>query len=186
METTSLYISLFFLVISLSIIAIVIHSLWRLLFKKEHAPFIPIPQQAIPYLLEHATIGEHDMVYDLGCGDARILCALAKKNPQATFIGIEKALFPFFVAKIRSISFPNITIQRKNFFKVPLNNATVIITYLFPSVMDLLLPKLETELHNTKLFSFDFPFSKKEHETIYVLKERSGKLGSKIFVYRFE
>ncbi|TSC52684.1 MAG: putative ribosomal protein L11 methyltransferase [Parcubacteria group bacterium LiPW_41] len=180
------YITFFFLIITLLVITGVIYSLWRLLFKKNHAPFIPIPHDAIPSLVEHADINKGDVVYDLGCGDARILKILAKKYSDAQFIGIEKALFPYIIAKISSLRFPNITIRRKNFFKIPIANATVVITYLFPSVMDLLLPKFEKELHNTKLLSFDFPFSKKEYETMYVIKERQGKLGSKIFIYRFE
>jgi len=185
MELISLYTNLFFLIISFSIIAIVIHSLWRLLFKKNHAPFIPIPHDAISSLVERAKINKGDVVYDLGCGDARILQALAKKHIDAQFIGIEKALFPYLLAKITSLKFSNITIKRKNFFKTHIENATIIITYLFPSVLDLLLPKFEKELHNTKLFSFDFPFSKREYEAMYVIKERQGKLGSKIFIYQF-
>lgn len=180
------YITFFSLIITLLVIAGVIYSLWRLLFKKNHAPFIPIPHDAIPSLVERTNINKGDVVYDLGCGDARILQALAKKHTDAQFIGIEKALFPYLLAKITSLKFRNITIKRKNFFKVPIENATVVVTYLFPSVMDLLLPKFEKELHNTKLLSFDFPFSKKEYETVYVIKERQGKLGSRIFIYRFE
>ena len=117
------------------------------------------------------------------CSD---ITSARKKHPDAQFIGIEKALFPYILAKISSLKFNNIKIKRKNFFKIPIADATVIITYLFPSVLDLLLPKFERELHNTKLFSFDFPFSKKEYETMYSIKEREGKLGSKIFVYKFE
>ena len=186
MESLSLYVALFFLVVSSFIFIGIIYSLWRLLFKKNHAPFIPIPYDAIPSLIKHAAITKGDVVYDLGCGDARILRILARKHPDAQFIGIEKALFPYIIAKISSLKFNNIKIKRKNFFKIPIADATVIITYLFPSVMDLLLPKFKSELHNTKLLSFDFPFSEKEYETVYIIKERQGKLGSKIFIYRFE
>jgi hypothetical protein len=180
------YITFFSLLVTLFIIFGVFYSLWRLLFKKNYAPFIPIPHDAIPSLIEHATITKGDIVYDLGCGDARILQVLAKRHPDVQFVGIEKALFPYLIAKIFSLKFNNIKIKRKNFFKIPITDATVIITYLFPSVLDLLLPKFERELHNAKLFSFDFPFSKKEYETVYTIKERQGKLGSKIFVYKFE
>jgi len=181
-----LYITFFSLVITLLVVTGVIYSLWRLLFKKNYAPFIPIPQDAIPALVEHAAITKGDVVYDLGCGDARILRTLAKKHPDAQFIGIEKALFPYLIAKISSLKTTNITIRRKNFFKISIKDATVIITYLFPSVMDLLLPKFDQELHNAKLFSFDFSFSKKQYKAMYTIKDREGKLGSKIFIYQFE
>lgn len=186
METISLYIRLFSLIISLSMIILVTRSLYRLLFTKNHAPFVPIPNKAIPSLVEHANIKKGDIVYDLGCGDARILKALAKKHTDAQFIGIEKAIFPYLLAKITTLKFSNIKIKRKNFFKVSTENATVVITYLFPSVMDLLLPKLEKELHGAKLLSFDFTFSKKKYETMHTIKGRQGKLGSAIFIYRFE
>jgi len=157
----------------------------RLLFLKS-APFVPIPNDALEQLLAPIAPQKNSVVYDLGCGDGRVLLFLAKKYPEATYKGIEFRLFPFLLAKFKTRNQKNINIIRGNFFKISLSDATHIITYLFPSVMDSLLPKLEQELKNVTLLSFDFPFSKKDEYEKRDLLQRQRKLGSRIYLYKFE
>lgn len=176
---------LFLNLLSFGILGFLVVIFFRLIFSKK-APFVPIPEEALSKLLSETTLDENDVVYDLGCGDGRVLVYLAKKFRGATYIGIELRLFPYLLAKIRSRKYANITIIRGDFFKQDLTQATHIVTYLFPHVMDSLLPKLEAELKHTTLISFDFSFSKKEAARKMEFTERKGALGSKVFIYRFE
>src|SRR5689334_12344053 len=41
--------------------------------------FVPTPMAAVEKMLEVAKITKKDLVYDLGCGDGRIVCTAAKK-----------------------------------------------------------------------------------------------------------
>ena len=167
------------------IFATLIIIFYRLLFSKS-APFVPIPNEALEKLLAPIVIQKGNVVYDLGCGDGRVLLFLTKKYPDATYKGIELRIFPFLLAQWKTRKYKNIHITRGNFFEVPLSDATHIVTYLFPSVMDSLLPKLEQELKQATLISFDFPFSKKSEIKKYEIPERRGKLGSCSFLYIFE
>src|SRR5262245_52898618 len=41
--------------------------------------FVPTPQEVVDKMLETAKVTKDDVVYDLGCGDGRIVCTAARK-----------------------------------------------------------------------------------------------------------
>lgn len=43
------------------------------------APYVPTPQDVVDRMLELAGVGPRDVVYDLGCGDGRIVITAAKR-----------------------------------------------------------------------------------------------------------
>lgn len=111
-------------------------------------PFVPTPNRDINRISELMRVGSGDVVYDLGCGDARILTGLAQHHPDAQFIGIENEWLPYVLAKLRASRYHNVTIRWQNFFKTDLRKATHIFVYLFPELMDRLAPKFNDELQN--------------------------------------
>ncbi len=46
---------------------------------KSLAPYVPTPQEVVDSMLELAQVTSNDVVYDLGCGDGRIVVTAAKK-----------------------------------------------------------------------------------------------------------
>jgi len=44
-----------------------------------HAPYVSSPEQVVETMLKLAAVKKGDVVYDLGCGDGRIVIAAAKK-----------------------------------------------------------------------------------------------------------
>jgi precorrin-6B methylase 2 len=52
------------------------------------APFVPTPQDVVERMLALAEVGPTDVVYDLGCGDGRIVITAAKKY-GATGVGVD-------------------------------------------------------------------------------------------------
>jgi len=162
-------------------------------------PFVPVPKMVLPEIIEALKLADRSILYDLGCGDARVLVEAARvskysklsedsKSSKVRFIGIEKVALPLFLAKFRiwrSGNSSNILLKNKNLFKEDLSQATHIFTYLLPKAMDDLLPKLERELKpGTRLISCDFKFSNKEPTEIIDLK-RNKKLGSFLYIYEF-
>lgn len=63
------------------------------------APFVPVPKKIQKNIVDHLDLKAESILYDLGCGDARILLEATKKYPNIKAIGIEKALFPYLLAK---------------------------------------------------------------------------------------
>src|SRR5919205_629882 len=56
--------------------------------KEPDVIFVPTPQEVVDKMLELAKVKKDDVVYDLGCGDGRIVCTAAKKF-GATGIGVD-------------------------------------------------------------------------------------------------
>lgn len=151
----------------------------------KRAPFVPAPRVMIDHLPSLVDLDKSSVVYDLGCGDGRVLRSLHRHFPTARYIGIENDLFPYLLARLFNwrITSNRFTIKRKNFFAEDLSSATHVVIYLFPEVMDQLLPKLTKELRpGTMLVSFDFPFTDKKSERVITAPELGRH---QLFVYRF-
>lgn len=153
------------------------------------APFVGLPGAILPKLVEIIKFKPGDVFYDLGSGDGRIVLALAKYNPQTQFVGIEKGPIPFIMSKINwwlKGKPENVKLVCGDFFQQDLKSATQIFTYLFPEVMDQLLPKMKVELMSgAQVFSCDFKFSQKDFETEIDLGRKPIQLGKKVYIYCF-
>lgn len=154
-------------------------------------PFIGIPNNVLKDIEKEFILKDDSVIYDLGCGDGRVLFHLAKKNPKLKYIGIENSPFPFVIAKTLSWWHKkrdnlNVEILKKDFFDVDLSNATHIFTYLYPNVMDDLLPKLDKELkRGTVLISSSFHFTTKREVREVDLKRGKYQLGKLLYIYEF-
>ncbi len=176
-------------IILFSVLCLLLLWMWSNIRAK--VPFVTVPNKTLSDIEKTLNIDENSIVYDLGCGDGRVLFYLHKHNPKAKFIGIENSPFPFLIASIsnwwhKKIYKSGITLIKKDFFDVDLSNATHIFTYLYPNIMDDLLPKLDQELKsNTKLVSMSFHFTTKREKEIFDLKRSKWQLARKIYIYEF-
>ncbi|MCL5011984.1 MAG: class I SAM-dependent methyltransferase [Patescibacteria group bacterium] len=182
--------SYFFLILSgvISLLGIIyiLQTLWRTLLKKE-APYIPSPLDTAQQLAQHIIIPAKGVVYDLGCGDGRLLRALYNTFPHATYRGIEHELAPYVLFRWHNRNIPKeyLSIKREDFFKTNISSATHVLTYLFPHIMDKLLSKFEKELKpGTLVISVDFAFSKKQPKEIINLETHTTR-GKRLYVYEF-
>ena len=87
-------------------------------------------------------------IYELGSGWGGLACSLAKKYPQAQIHAFEISLLPWLISLIRQKigKYSNLKIYRKNFYKISLEDADVIICYLYPGAMQKLKKKFNREL----------------------------------------
>ncbi|MFA6999625.1 MAG: class I SAM-dependent methyltransferase [Candidatus Paceibacterota bacterium] len=155
-------------------------------------PFVGVPVKTLKDIKKALLLKEGNVFYDLGCGDGRVLFYLAKNNPNIEYIGIENSLFPFILASIQNWwqkkinNINNIKIIKGDFFKIDLSKATHIFTYLYPNVMDDLLPKFDKEFKSgAKLVSMSFHFTNKRESSEIDLKRGKYQIAKKIYVYEF-
>lgn len=163
-----------------------LQTLRRVLFTKE-APFVPSPPNTAKQIAQQINIPPQSIVYDLGCGDGRLLRTLYEKFPHAIYRGVEHEIVPYILFRLRHkhISKEHLSIKKEDFFKTNISSATHILTYLFPHVMDKLLPKFEKELQPGALvISIDFAFSKKQPKEIITLPTSTIR-GKRLYIYEF-
>ena len=65
------------------------------------APWFPTRKNDVIRFLKLVDIKQGKKMYDLGCGDGRLVCAAA--NAGANAQGIELSLLPFILASIRKV-----------------------------------------------------------------------------------
>ncbi len=106
-------------------------------------------RRALIGLLEKAPSDDpQGVVYELGSGWGGLAFALARRYPRATIRGIEVSILPWAASKLRLAvrPQPNLSFRRGDFHDCTLNDAGLVVCYLFPDGMEKLKTKLETEL----------------------------------------
>jgi SAM-dependent methyltransferase len=104
-------------------------------------------------MVEFIKVKDGEVVYDLGSGDGRVLFALYEKYKNGQFVGIERDYFAYFLSKFRKRKYGNnINFYRADFFSKNMSSVDVVFLYLFPAVLNALLPKFEKELKKVLLF----------------------------------
>jgi SAM-dependent methyltransferase len=120
--------------------------------------YVPTPQVVVDKMLEVAKVTKDDVVYDLGCGDGRIVITAGKKL-GAKGIGFD--LDPERVkearANVESAGVGALTsIKWANVFSVSLEPASVVMLYLLPELNVRLIPQLEKLRKGSRIVSHDF------------------------------
>jgi SAM-dependent methyltransferase len=179
-----------FLLTVLSLIILSTLIIEALIYRnKPNAPFVSIPDSFLDFLVTHIPIQTDSVVYDLGSDDGKVLRALYEYNKKGKYIGIERSFFPYYMSlfKQRHISKNDISFVRGDFFNTNISEANSVVMYLFPKLMDALLPKLRKELKpETRVYSIDFQFSGIKPVSTYARQNlRPKERGRVIYVYQF-
>lgn len=142
----------------LPILLIVISLYWTRIVG---GPWVPSSMQMVRRMLEMAEVGPKDVVYDLGCGDGRMVLTAAMRY-HARAVGIEidplRYLWCQFLITVLGQR-KRIRIIFGNLFTKDLSEADVVICYLMPDALAKLEKKLKKELQpGTRVVSNRFTF----------------------------
>lgn len=126
------------------------------------APWVPTPMRSVRRILEIAEVTPHDTIYDLGCGDGRLLIATARRH-GARAVGVEIDPLRYLWCQVRITLLGlrgRVKVRFGNLFKLDLSEATVVVAYLLPDTNRRLQHKLAQELApgaRIVAHSFTFP-----------------------------
>lgn len=133
--------------------------------------YVPTPQKVVEKMLQVANIQKDDVLYDLGCGDGRVVITAAKKygikaygfdaDPER----IQECLDNAMDAGVEHL----VTFVQKDIFTVDLSPATVVSLYLTPEVNEALVPQLEKLSPGSRIVSHDFDMEGVEHERTWTV-----------------
>jgi SAM-dependent methyltransferase len=120
--------------------------------------FVPTPQDVVDKMLDLVKVTEDDLLYDLGCGDGRIVVTAAKKfGCTAVGYDIDPNRIKESLANVRENDVGDlVTIEQKDIFTLDLSKANVITLYLLPELNVRLIPQLDKLRPGSRIVSHDF------------------------------
>ena len=123
--------------------------------------YVPTPHKVVEKMLQLAKVTKDDLVFDLGCGDGRVLVSAARKfGARGVGIDIDPQRIKEALANVRKADVAKLVeIRQGDALKVPdLSKATVVLLYMLPEFMEKLRPILEEQLKpGTRVVAHDYP-----------------------------
>jgi len=123
------------------------------------APFVATPLPVVKQMLTLAQLRPGEIIYDLGCGDGRVVI-MAAQEFGARGVGVEmrEDLAKQALSKVSELGLEGrVKIVQSDMFKVDLTQADVVTLYLTTSANDKVKPKLESELRpGVRVVSHDY------------------------------
>ena len=127
--------------------------------RRPDVPYVPTPVEVVEAMLKLADVHKGDVVYDLGCGDGRIVIMAAEKfGATGTGVDIDREM----VADARENAKragvnDKVHFVEGDLFATDIRPASVVTLYLFPTLNQKLRPKLMRDLKpGTRVVSFSF------------------------------
>lgn len=125
------------------------------------APWIPTKAIDLDRVLKLAQIKPGQIAYDLGCGDGRLVLALAEAGAQAR--GLELSILFLVIALMRKFFHEKrgfIHFSWRDFWRVNLRDADVVYAFLTPKANAKLKNKFDVELKKgTKIITYVWPIN---------------------------
>ena len=119
--------------------------------------YVPTPQEVVEKMLDMAKVEKGAVVYDLGCGDGRIVVAAAKLGAKATGWDINPDRVKQAEENVKKNGVEqNAKIILDDIFTLDLSGADVITLYLLPALNVKLIPQLEKLKPGSRIVSHDF------------------------------
>jgi SAM-dependent methyltransferase len=156
--------------------------------RQPDVPYVPTTEAAVQTMLKLADVKKTDVVYDLGCGDGRIVITAAKSlgargvgidinpvrigeaNENAKKAGVEKL----------------VRFEENDLFEADIHEATVVTLFLLPHINLKLRPKLLQDLKpGTRIVSntFDMGDWKPEKEVIVPDSDEDSYLSHRVYLW---
>ena len=147
---------------------------------QESIPYVPTTMPVVGKMLELASVTKDDLVYDMGCGDGRILIMAAKKY-GARGVGID--LDPVRIAEAKKNAEDEgvshlVEFRAEDGTKTDISKATVVTLYMFKWFNNAIRPKLQKLRPGSRVVAHDFDIDDwKPTSVVYLDSEKNGDEG---------
>jgi len=139
--------------------------------------FVPTPMAAVEQMIAMAEIKTGELVYDLGCGDGRIVVAAAKRyGVKAVGVDINPDRVVESRANAVTAGVENlVSIRQADIFTLDLSEADVVFLYLTPRLNERLMPQLRKLKPGSRIISYEFDMG--NAKPVEVVRERFDGYG---------
>jgi SAM-dependent methyltransferase len=115
--------------------------------RKPDVRYEPTPPEVVEQMLDLAKVGPGDVVYDLGCGDGRIVIEAAKRGARGVGVDIDPERIRESRANARAAGVEDrVEFREGDLFETDVRPASVVTLFLWPTINMKLRPRLQAEL----------------------------------------
>ena len=141
------------------------------------APYVSTPPDVVDRMLTLAKVDSRDVVYDLGCGDGRIVIAAAQKfGAKGVGIDIDPARIHDAEANAKRAGVEKlVTFRLQDALEADVSDATVVTLYMLSAINVKLRPILTKQLRKgSRIVSHSFAMGNWEPEYVDTFRDAAG------------
>lgn len=156
--------------------------------KKERTPdviFVPTPQDVVDKMLEVAKVTKDDVVWDLGCGDGRIVVTAAKKfGAKGVGYDVDPQRIKESNENVKKNKVEDLVkIEQQDIFTLDLSKANVITLYLLPSLNVKLIPQLDKMKDGSRIVSHNFDMEGCKPDQVIKVKTKDTGIEHTVYLW---
>lgn len=154
---------------------------------EDTVPFVATPMDVIRKMLEMVCVDREDVVYDLGCGDGRIVIMAAEEfGARGVGIDIDPRRIRESKAKARAAHVESrLRFRLQDVLTADFSEATVITLYMLTEINQRLRPQLEKQLkRGTVVITHSYPIPGWASRLVEVVSMTAGD-GEEHFIYLY-
>ncbi len=154
--------------------------------EEDTAIHVPTPPDIVAKMLEVAEVTKQDVLYDLGCGDGRIVIAAAQKTGcQGVGYDIDQRKVLESRDNVKKAGVEKLVrIYRQDIFTLDLSKSSVITLYLLPEMHEQLIPQLRNLKDGSRIVTHDFPVAGLRHDQELTIKSAHDEAPHRIYLYK--
>lgn len=154
--------------------------------KEPDVVYVPTPNDIVSKMLKTVDLKKKDVVYDLGCGDGRIVVTAARKyGCKGVGYEIDPVRLKECVANIKKHKVGKLVeIRNKDLFKADLSKATVITTYLLAEMNKKLIPQFQKMKKGSRIVTHEYEIPGVKYVKQLTVKSREDNEEHFIYLYK--
>jgi SAM-dependent methyltransferase len=147
--------------------------------------YVPTPQDVVDKMLELADVRPGEVVYDLGCGDARIPVTASKRfNVRSWGFDIDPRRIRDSLDNVAKNKVGHlVTIKQEDIFDLDLSKADVITLYLLPRLNVKLIPQLDKLKPGCRIVSHDFDMAGVRPKREITIRPSDGNREHRVYLW---
>ena len=147
--------------------------------------FVPTPQDVVDKMLQLAHLRKDDLLYDLGCGDGRIVITAAKRyGCRAVGFDLDARRVEESLVNVQKNNVGHLVgIEQKDIFTLDLSRADVITLFLLSRLNEQLIPQLEKLKPGSRVVSHNFPMGQVKPDKVVKMSSSEDQFEHTVYLW---